>query len=93
MGARGEALLEGDWSVGEILNALDRLKLADNTLVIFTSDNGPVVDDGYKDEAVAKLGDHKPAGPLRGGTWNNIEAGKRLPFGGGWRREGESGVA
>ncbi len=46
MGARGDVIAEMDWSVGEILAALDRLKLADRTLVIFTSDNGPVVDDG-----------------------------------------------
>ena len=46
---------------------MERLKLTTNTLVIFTSDNGPVIDDGYKDEAVEKLGDHKAAGPLRGG--------------------------
>jgi arylsulfatase A-like enzyme len=93
MGPRGDALLEGDWSVGEILNALDRLKLADNTLVIFTSDNGPVVDDGYKDEAVAKLGDHRPAGPLRGGKGSNFEAGTRVPFLVRWPREVKPGVS
>lgn len=50
-----------DWSVGEILNALERLGLDKNTLVILSSDNGPVVDDGYKDQAVELLGDHTPA--------------------------------
>ncbi len=80
MGPRGDAIVELDWSVGEVLEALDRLKLADNTLVIFTSDNGPVVDDGYSDDAVEKLGDHKPAGPYRGGKYSNFEGGTRVPF-------------
>jgi arylsulfatase A-like enzyme len=80
MGPRGDALVEADWSVGQVLEALDRLKLASTTLVIFTSDNGPVVDDGYKDEAEAKLGAHKPAGPLRGGKGSNFEGGTRVPF-------------
>ena len=80
MGPRGDALLEGDWSVGQILGTLDRLKLTNNTLVIFTSDNGPVVDDGYRDEAVEKLGGHTPAGPLRGGKGSNFEGGTRVPF-------------
>ena len=64
MGPRGDAIAQFDWSVGEVLAALDRLKLADNTIVIVTSDNGPVVDDGYKDDAVAKLGTHRPWGPV-----------------------------
>ncbi len=80
MGPRGDAILQADWCVGELLNALDRLKLTRNTLVIFTSDNGPVVDDGYKDDAVEKLGGHKPAGALRGGKYSNFEAGTRVPF-------------
>jgi arylsulfatase A-like enzyme len=80
MGPRGDALLEGDWSVGQILATLDRLQITNNTLVIFTSDNGPVVDDGYRDEAVQKLGGHTPAGPLRGGKGSNFEGGTRVPF-------------
>jgi arylsulfatase A-like enzyme len=80
MGPRGDAIAEADWSVGEILNTLDRLNLTRSTLVIFTSDNGPVVDDGYKDDAVAKLGSHKPAGPWRGGKYSNFEGGTRIPF-------------
>lgn len=80
MGARGDAILQLDGSVGQILDALDRHDLARNTLVIFTSDNGPVVDDGYRDEAVEKLGSHKPAGPWRGGKYSIFEGGTRVPF-------------
>lgn len=80
MGPRGDCILQMDWCVGEILKTLDRLKLTDNTLVIFSSDNGPVVDDGYKDDAVTKLGEHKPAGPLRGGKYSAFEGGTRVPF-------------
>ena len=80
LGPRGDAIAQADWCVGEVLSALDRLKLTDNTLVIVTSDNGPVVDDGYRDDAVEKLGDHKPAGPFRGGKYSSFEAGTRVPF-------------
>jgi arylsulfatase A-like enzyme len=80
MGPRGDAIAEFDDTVGQLLNAIDRLHLADNTLVIVTSDNGPVVDDGYQDEAVARLGDHRPSGPYRGGKYSNFEGGTRVPF-------------
>jgi arylsulfatase A-like enzyme len=80
LGPRGDAILQVDWSVGELLGTLDRLKLTNDTLVIFTSDNGPVVDDGYRDDAVAKLGNHKPSGPFRGGKYSHFEAGTRVPF-------------
>lgn len=80
MGPRGDALVQMDWSVGEVLKALDRVGLTNDTLIIYSSDNGPVVDDGYKDEAVAKLGSHKPAGPWRGGKYSNFEAGTRVPL-------------
>ncbi len=80
LGPRGDAILEFDWSAGEILNSLDRLKLGKDTLVILTSDNGPVVDDGYKDRAVELLDGHKPAGPLRGGKYSAFDAGTRVAF-------------
>ncbi len=80
LGPRGDAILEFDWSAGEILKALDRLGLARETLVILTSDNGPVVDDGYRDQAVELLDGHKPAGPLRGGKYSAFDAGTRVAF-------------
>src|SRR5690606_26215072 len=73
MGPRGDAILQLDWQVGQVLDALDRLGLRENTLVIFSSDNGPVVDDGYQDQAVELLGDHRPAGPFRGGKYSAFE--------------------
>ena len=80
MGPRGDAIAELDWSIGRILDTLERLKLTRDTLFIFSSDNGPVVDDGYRDQAVEKLGDHKPAGPLRGGKYSAYDGGTRVPF-------------
>jgi arylsulfatase A-like enzyme len=80
LGLRGDALLEFDWSVGRVLDTLERLGLASNTIVILSSDNGPVVDDGYHDQSVEKLGDHLPAGPLRGGKYSAFEAGTRVPM-------------
>lgn len=93
MGPRGDVILQFDWSVGEIVKALDRLKLADNTLIIVTSDNGPVVDDGYRDQAVEKLGTHRPAGPLRGGKYSAFEGGTRVPFLVRWPRRVKAGVS
>lgn len=80
LGARGDAILQLDWTVGEIMKTLDRLQLSNNTLLIFTSDNGPVLDDGYEDEAVSKLNGHTPAGPLRGGKYSAFDAGTRVPM-------------
>jgi arylsulfatase A-like enzyme len=80
LGPRGDVILEFDSCVGEIFQTLERLKLTQNTLVIVTSDNGPVVDDGYQDQAVEKLSGHKPSGPLRGGKYSAFDAGTRVPF-------------
>ncbi len=93
MGPRGDAILEFDWCVGEIGRALDRLHLSANTLLIVTSDNGPVVDDGYQDQAVEKLGAHKPAGPLRGGKYSAFDAGTRVPFLLRWPGRVKAGVS
>jgi arylsulfatase A-like enzyme len=78
MGARGDAVLEFDWSVGEVMKTLKTLGLDKNTIVILSSDNGPVVDDGYKDRAVELLGNHKPAGEFRGGKYSSFEGGTRV---------------
>jgi arylsulfatase A-like enzyme len=80
MGPRGDAIAELDWTVGEVMKHLKRHGLVNNTIVMFSSDNGSVVDDGYKDEAVAKLGTHRPAGKLRGGKYSNFEGGTRVPL-------------
>ncbi|MBI5009564.1 MAG: arylsulfatase [Bacteroidia bacterium] len=85
MGPRGDAILEFDWSVGEIMKTIDRLNLSEKTLIIVTSDNGPVVDDGYKDKAVELLGNHKPAGPLRGGKYSSFDGGTRVVFIASWK--------
>ena len=80
MGARGNAIAEFDWQVGQVLDTLDRLGLTQNTLLLVTSDNGPVLDDGYKDGAVELRGQHQPAGPLRGSKYSLYEGGTRVPF-------------
>ncbi|WP_209330295.1 sulfatase family protein [Lunatimonas salinarum] len=85
MGPRGDVILEADWCVGELLQTLEKEGLLENTLVIFTSDNGPVLNDGYYDDAVELLGSHKPAGPLRGGKYSLFEAGTRVPFMAYWK--------
>jgi arylsulfatase A-like enzyme len=80
MGPRGDVILEFDWSVGKLVKTIDSLGLSQKTIIIVTSDNGPVVDDGYRDDAVEKLGTHKPAGILRGGKYSAFEGGTRVPF-------------
>ena len=50
------------------------------SLIIITSDNGPVLDDGYEDGAIENVGTHLPGGPFRGGKYSNYEAGSIVPF-------------
>lgn len=80
MGYRGDAILQLDWTVGQVMKELEMLGILKNTIIIFTSDNGPVVDDGYQDESVSKLGNHKPGGIFRGGKYSSFEAGTRVPL-------------
>ena len=79
MGPRGDAIAQMDWCVGQIIEYIENLGLAENTLIIFTSDNGPVLDDGYIDQAKELLGDHQPAGPFSGGKYSMLEGGTRMP--------------
>ena len=80
LGPRGDVILEADWCIGEFMKTLKNEGVLENTLIIFSSDNGPVLNDGYYDDAVEKLGNHTPAGALRGGKYSLFEAGTRVPF-------------
>lgn len=93
MGARGDVILEADWCVGEFMKHLDKLGLTKNTIIIISSDNGPVLDDGYKDQAVELVGKHKMAGSLRGGKTSMYDGGTRVPFILSWPKEVEPAVS
>jgi arylsulfatase A-like enzyme len=80
MGPRGDAIIEADWCIGELYSHLEKNDLLKNTVIIISSDNGPVLNDGYYDDAVEKLGDHTPAGNLRGGKYSLFDAGTRVPL-------------
>jgi arylsulfatase A-like enzyme len=93
MGPRGDVILEADWVIGEFINTLKEQGLLENTLIVFSSDNGPVLNDGYYDDAVEKIGNHTPAGPLRGGKYSLFEAGTRVPFVTYWKGRIKPGVS
>lgn len=93
MGPRGDVILEADWCIGEFMKTIDEEGLLENTLIIFTSDNGPVLNDGYDDNAIKKLGDHTPWGPFRGGKYSLFEAGTRVPFITYWKGTINSGTS
>ncbi len=80
LGPRGDAVVEADWCVGEVIRYLEKKGLLDNTLVIFTSDNGPVINDGYYDDADVKLGDHDPRAGTRGGKYSLYDGGTHIPL-------------
>jgi arylsulfatase A-like enzyme len=92
-GPRGDAILEADWAVGEFMKAIERMGLARNTIVILTSDNGPVLDDGYADQAVELNGTHTPWGPMRGGKYSLHDAGTHVPFLVSWPDHIKPGVS
>lgn len=83
-GTRGDVTQEFDNSLGAVLETLDRLKLADNTLLIVSSDNGGVMDDGYQDGAIEDANGHLCNGPLHGYKGSLWEGGHREPFVARW---------
>lgn len=93
LGFRGDAVLQLDWTVGEIMQQVAASGLSKNTIIIFSSDNGPVLDDGYQDSAVTALNGHTPWGPFRGGKYSVFEAGTRTPFIISWPGTIVSGVS
>jgi arylsulfatase A-like enzyme len=91
-GPRGDMIVQLDWQVGALTDALEERGLDENTIIIFSSDNGPVLDDGYVDNAEELLGDHKPWGGLRGGKYSTYEAGSRVPLIVKWPDAIEKGI-
>lgn len=81
VGLYGDFVMEADWVVGELVKTVDRLGLAEDTLIIFTSDNGPEI----CVRAVRQEFGHNAAGPLRGLKRDNWEGGHRVPFVARWR--------
>ena len=93
MGPRGDVIIEADWCIGELYKTLETEGILENTLIIFSSDNGPVLNDGYYDDAVEKLGDHTPSGGLRGGKYSLFEAGTKVPFITYWKGKINPGIS
>ena len=96
---RGDAMVQLDWKVGEIMKELEKHGLTENTLIFFSSDNGPVYDDGYEDGTVVKTSKqevdngHDGSGPYRGGKYQIAEGGTRVPFIIKWPAGIEPGVS
>jgi arylsulfatase A-like enzyme len=80
LGFRADSILQLDWQVGELMKTLDRLGLAEKTLIVLCSDNGPVMDDGYQDSALEKRGSHRAAGPYRGRKVQRLRGRHPHPF-------------
>ena len=80
LGPRGDAVVEADWCVGELIAHLEAEGLLENTLIFYSSDNGPVLQDGYKDDGVERNGTHDALDGRRGGKYSLFEGGTRVPF-------------
>jgi arylsulfatase A-like enzyme len=99
LGYRGDSMVEFDWATGEILQTLEKYGLSKNTIVIFSSDNGPVYDDGYDDGTTVQTSrkevdrGHDASGIWRGGKYQIYEGGTRVPFIIRWPAEIKPGVS
>ncbi len=91
-GLRGDCVVELDWIVGELDRILKENGLHENTLVIFSSDNGPVLFDGYDDGALENQNDHDPNGGFRGGKYIAFEGGTRMPTIASWPARIDTGL-
>lgn len=93
LGSRGDVIAEADWCIGEFIKTLEDEGLLEDTLIVFSSDNGPVLNDGYEDHAVELLGNHRPSSVFRGGKYSLYEAGTRVPFVTYWKGKIKAGVS
>lgn len=89
---RGDAMQELDWVVGQVVKALEETGLREVTMIIFSSDNGPVFFDGYQDGAVEKHNGHDPSGIFQGGKYVAYEGGTRMPTIVNWPGQIEPGT-
>lgn len=80
LGIRGDATVQMDDNLGSIYRALQEAGYGEDALIIFTSDNGPVISDGYLDGADVACKGHTPAAPCSGGKYGIKEGGTRVPF-------------
>lgn len=93
LGPRGDVIVEADWCVGQLIDELDSLGLLENTMIIFSSDNGPVFDDGYQDQARELTGEHSPTNGLRGGKYSLYDGGTHVPLAIYWKGRIEPAVS
>lgn len=81
LGIRGDATIQMDDCLGRLRQALaDNGYPPEETLIIFSSDNGPVIGDGYLDGSPEACRNHRPAAPFRGGKYKLLEGSTRVPF-------------
>lgn len=79
-GVYGDVIEEFDYCIGEVVKLLKEEGLYENTILLITSDNGPMIKEGYLDGALENMNGHDPYGNLRGEKYSLHEGGTRVPF-------------
>lgn len=79
-GIYGDVIEEFDYCVGKIIQCLKDEGLYDNTIVIVSSDNAPMIKEGYNDGALENINGHNPFSNLRGEKYSLHEGGTKVPF-------------
>ena len=89
-GIYGDVIEEFDFCVGELIRTLKQKGIYENTVIIISSDNGPMLKEGYQDGALEHINGHNPFGNLRGQKYSLYEAGTRVPFIFSWPKVAKS---